>query len=101
MQRIEVPAVSLSEVIASAGGWIDFLKIDCEGGEWSLFTPEAQELAHAVGYIAMEYHEIDGHTHGELVEMLRNVGFKVHASLPDAWKTGLLYAENSHAHRPG
>lgn len=101
VEQIEVPAISLAEVVLAAGGWIDFLKIDCEGCEWSLLSGRGPLLSRSVGYLAMEYHEIEGHSHQELVTLLQDARFTVQTTLPDAWHTGMIYAWNSHAHRPG
>jgi FkbM family methyltransferase len=49
----EVPIVSLPELVAMAGGHINALKTDCEGGEWGLFASGGLE---SVGYIFGEWH---------------------------------------------
>lgn len=45
----EVPAVSLPDLVAMAGGGIDLLKVDCEGGEYALFAGSAEGVGEIVG----------------------------------------------------
>lgn len=54
---IEVPAVTLTTLVGLAGGSVAFLKVDCEGGEWSLLADPA--IAH-VERIAGEWHGVPG-----------------------------------------
>ncbi len=56
---------------------IDFLKIDCEGCEYKLITPQAVKYLKRVNKIALEYHDFDDHTGDELVRVLVNSGFKI------------------------
>ena len=97
---VTVQATDLPSLLTGVGGRIDFLKMDCEGCEWTSILHHKELLRGSVGYIAMEYHEINQHTLYELIEPLRDVGFICHATHPDAWKTGMLYAEN-HAYCTG
>jgi FkbM family methyltransferase len=59
-----VPKVTLRELVKEAGGEIELLKTDCEGGEWSLLRPLC--VKH-VERIVGEWH---GRTEAELVELL-------------------------------
>ena len=47
-----VKCLSLSELIVLCGGHIDFLKCDCEGGEWSIQPEELQGIRR----VEMEVH---------------------------------------------
>lgn len=47
--------MTMEEVLAEAGGAVDLLKIDCEGGEYAIFDGDTSWLQH-VAAIAMEYH---------------------------------------------
>lgn len=67
----------LSEIIALCGGHIDFLKIDCEGGEWSIKPEELKGIRRIEG----EIHNLDGfHDVNNFVSMIEKIGFecKVH-----------------------
>lgn len=52
-QSAEVGCVDLAGLVQMAGGHIDFMKIDCEGGEYALFQSPATE----VGTIVGEFHK--------------------------------------------
>jgi FkbM family methyltransferase len=56
----------------------DFLKIDCEGGEYNIFQNTKKDIFEKIKQISMEFHEmLPGQNHQELVQLLRNVGYKV------------------------
>lgn len=44
-----VPCVSLPDLVAMAGGFVDLLKVDCEGGEYALFEARADGVGDIVG----------------------------------------------------
>jgi len=70
-----VPTYTLRQIVSMAGG-CDFLKCDCEGGEW-LIRPE--DLA-GIRRIEMELHlpPIGGRPSGELLEYIgRNYAFEI------------------------
>ncbi len=72
-----IEGVSLRNVVARAGGFIDILKMDCEGGEWDLLTD--REVWKDIGAITMEYHlwakpEV---TVQMLSEQIGSLGFRV------------------------
>jgi len=70
----DVPVVSLKNVIERIGGWVDLLKIDCEGAEWDIL--EDPEALHSVGAIRMEYHFLnENHTFERLCRLLEAKGF--------------------------
>ena len=50
--------ISFKDLIKTANlDYVDFLKIDCEGGEWSIFTEENYEfLTQNVGHLSAELH---------------------------------------------
>jgi FkbM family methyltransferase len=69
----EVPSIPLSEVITGLG-WVDILKIDCEGCEHRALQNAAKNgaLKH-VGMIIMELHfEVRS-----LIELLKSEGFRI------------------------
>jgi FkbM family methyltransferase len=60
---------------------VDFLKIDCEGGEWGfLDTPAVGNVALIVG----EWHPVGGHTQGDMLALLG----KTHVVTFDGPQTG-------------
>ena len=62
---------------------IDFLKIDCEGGEYDIFRNIPTEQWKRIQRIAMEFHELGpGQEHQELVTCLRQQGFHVEVCKP-------------------
>lgn len=67
-----VSCKSLSEIISLCGNHIDFLKIDCEGGEWSIKPHELNGIRRIEG----EIHNLDGfHDVNNFITMLKQVGF--------------------------
>lgn len=57
---------------------IDFLKIDCEGGEYEIFFTMPKEILEKIKKISMEYHDLDKERNGEkMKEFLIANGFKV------------------------
>lgn len=51
--------LSLTEIIKRCGGQIDFLKCDCEGGEWCIRPEELK----GIRKIEIEVHDFDGKHH--------------------------------------
>lgn len=47
--------VSLRDAIEQLGGSVDFVKLDCEGAEWSLLS--LRDTLRRAKYIALEYHD--------------------------------------------
>lgn len=44
---------------------IDFLKVDCEGGEYDIFSTTSVEILERCKYMAIEYHDIDETKNGK------------------------------------
>ncbi|WP_197097623.1 FkbM family methyltransferase [Pelagovum pacificum] len=90
-----IEATSLARILDRLPGRrCDFMKIDCEGGEFDLILNGADQL-HRVDRIALEYHEaLTNHTSDELIACLRSEGFVVRrARNPVHANTGFLFAE--------
>lgn len=97
-QVIEVPALSLADAMAiGAVDRIDLLKLDCEGAEYDILGGAGPDVLARVDRVVLEYHEWDGHTHTELVEMLERAGFLVRVA-PNRTYPGIGYLW---ADRPG
>lgn len=74
-----VKALSLADFLASTGiETIDLLKIDIEGGEKYLMTPENEEIFRTrVGYVFLETHDVNDFRTEHGVEYLQKLGFEV------------------------
>jgi len=92
---LAVIAVSLATVIQRiASKHIDFLKMDCEGGEYDVLLKADNASLESISHICMEYHDdLTPHTHVELVQFLSEKGFdvKVYRN-PAHTEIGFLYA---------
>jgi FkbM family methyltransferase len=74
----EVSVVTLSGLLAEEKiEHVDFLKIDCEGSEYSIFDTAPTALWSKISHIVMEAHYADGRKTSELVQKLRAEGFDV------------------------
>lgn len=67
-EEVTYRRISLSDLIELAGGYIDWLKIDTEGGEWAFLSDRAG-LEH-VGTIVGEWHPTRGHVIGDVLGLL-------------------------------
>jgi FkbM family methyltransferase len=85
---------SLKKVIDRAGGKIDLLKMDCEGGEWDLL--QLKNEWRSIKYITMEYHlwHGKGYKIEELTSNLKNLGFNILSIKPVTSEYGMLLASN-------
>jgi FkbM family methyltransferase len=60
--------------------YCDFLKMNCEGSEYDIILTAPKEILRKIGYIAIEYHWINGREEKDLekiLNVLKNSGFKV------------------------
>ena len=70
---------SLSELINLCGGKVDFLKCDCEGGEWCIKPHELKGIRR----IEIEVHNFDGtHKLEDFLKMLDKAGFEYEYTSP-------------------
>lgn len=74
---------------------IDYLKVDCEGGEYDIFLKSADRYLKGIKQCSIEYHDsLTSHHHNELVKRLKKVGFTVSVhSHPIETDIGILYAK--------
>lgn len=70
-----IRAVSLDEAMASTGGDIDLLKIDCEGSEYEILRGASPAALRSIRWIAMETHP--GYEQKDLVGILEAAGFSL------------------------
>ena len=78
---------SLSELIQMCGGTVDFLKCDCEGGEWCIKPVELKGIRRIEG----ELHNFNGENMNDFVDMLRSCGYNVNCE-PRSKTTMLIHA---------
>lgn len=84
---------SLRAVVERVGGSIDFLKIDCEGAEWDIFSDK--EAIANVRAIRMEYHLWDGRTVDDLRAVAAQLGFRISIkSQADKGGYGIAWLDN-------
>jgi len=73
----------------------DFLKMDCEGGEYDILFSTPEVVLGKIQRICMETHdEITQYSHKDIVEYLKKHGFQVrYEANPVHSSLGMLYAE--------
>lgn len=85
--------IPFSEILASVGGKIDFLKMDCEGAEWDVFSTDVDWQR--VRYISLEYHELGvGKKFPDAVDALHKNGFAV-LCVNNLSGYGMIFAKNT------
>lgn len=96
--KVECPCLPLDGILAASGiDHVDFLKVDCEGGEYAVFDSVSDETLARVSRIVLEFHEIhSSHNHRRIVKRLRSAGFEVSVerTLQDRYllQAGMLWA---------
>ena len=101
VEHIVSPMVSLGRILDDCQlPVVNYLKIDCEGGEYEILRNMSPTHWQRIERVAMEYHELSpDHHHEELVAILRNNGFAVEVT--GTWmrhflvKTGGIWARRS------
>lgn len=92
----DVQMVSINEFIETYSiDRIDYLKVDCEGGEYAIFNSiDKKFLKEKVKKIALEFHHpITDKKVINLINILKDCGdFKVKVSYEDGASTGMIYA---------
>jgi len=90
--RVEVPARSLSAILASYPHGVDLLKMDVEGAEYDIIAGTPSHLLARVRCAVIEYHDVPGHHVDELAARLDEAGLaferQEHSALPNqglAW----------------
>jgi FkbM family methyltransferase len=94
---IEVTQSTLAAVFRDFGlERCDFLKIDCEGGEYDILLTTSADTLARIERICLEYHDGSRHHHRELVEVLERAGFAVSLTPNRAYRElGFLYARRA------
>lgn len=92
VEKIEIDTININEFIKQHKiTHIDFLKVDCEGGELDLFrTIDRDYLTNNIKKIAMEYHSSS--IRAEIITTLKLHGFTIEVASPSWKETGMIYA---------
>jgi FkbM family methyltransferase len=84
--------VPFESIFENVGGKIDFLKMDGEGAEWSVFESDIDWSR--VRYISFEYHEFGkGKKLANALDNLKNTGFEV-IDIQSYSNYGMIFAKN-------
>ena len=82
--QVRAPCISLGTIMDQLDlKTVDYLKVDCEGGEYEILRTLSDEHWDRIQKIAMEFHELQpGQRHNELVELMEAQGFEVEVRKP-------------------
>jgi FkbM family methyltransferase len=95
---VEVKTISLEELFKSFSiQKCDYLKMDCEGGEYDILFSASQEVLARIERICMEVHDgLTVHNHQEMVQFLEDHGYRTKMTPnPVHQELAYLYAEKS------
>jgi FkbM family methyltransferase len=84
-----IPQIALQRAVDRAGGFVDLLKLDCEGAEWDMFRTTVP-WRH-IRNIRMEYHLFNNHSLKDVEQALKQLGFRIKRLEPSAG-FGLIWA---------
>ncbi len=99
--RVLCPCHTLDDILRTQNiDRVDFLKVDCEGGEYAVFDSISDETLGRISRIVLEFHELHpSHDHRRIVDRLKSAGFDVtiERTLLDRFllQTGMLWAKRS------
>ena len=79
----EVRTVSFDDAVESAGGRVELVKLDCEGGEYALYE-SSPESWRTVQRVVLEYHAIEGESWADLRAWFGERGLSVVRDSPVA-----------------
>lgn len=85
----EVPSTSFSDILRNVN-FVDFCKIDCEGGEFDIILNTPQKDINKVSVFAIEFHEFGGYKVLDLVNIFENYGYETNYSFSPS-KRGIKY----------
>lgn len=85
----KVPVVTMKEVLANAGGHINFLKLDPEGEEFKIIaSSEFEEASKEIDALVVELHSWAGVPYQNMIQMLQDYGYTVEKLETDAFVLG-------------
>lgn len=73
----QVRTTTFDEAVAAAAAPVDFVKIDCEGGEYDLVLNSAPQSWSNVHRVVIEFHPVPGHSWDELRDYFAACGLDV------------------------
>jgi FkbM family methyltransferase len=74
---VQVSTSTFDDAVRDAGGAVDVVKMDCEGGEYALVYASAPESWASVQRVVMEYHPVAGESWDELRTWFDGVGLRM------------------------
>jgi len=72
---INKSVTSVTRVVKKVGNKIDFIKSDCEGSEFEIFSNWSQGIK--INNVVMEFHEYNGNNIQKLIEIFEQRSLKV------------------------
>jgi FkbM family methyltransferase len=76
---VEVPTTTLADIMRDEGMQrCQYLKMDCEGGEYAICESLSPEVAGRIAQITLELHRVPGRDLSSLEHSLASVGFRLH-----------------------
>lgn len=93
-ETIEVEAITLDQVFENIGRrQIDFLKLDCEGAEYSIIYNTSKEVLSKIKYIAIETHRggEPAETRDSLEDYLQENGFQTWVKRSKIWAVNMSF----------
>lgn len=95
-QRVEVKTTSLEDLFTRFEiNNCDYLKMDCEGGEYEILFSASPQLLARIDRICMEVHDgMTSHNREDMIKFLQNAGYQTRLTLnPVHENLAYLYAE--------
>jgi FkbM family methyltransferase len=90
---IKVETITLDRILGEMGK-CNFLKVDCEGGEYDIFYNAKPETLRKIDRIVCEYHDVAGGTGEELKSFFEKNSFRVDLFKAFDETTGVLFLTN-------
>jgi FkbM family methyltransferase len=72
-----VSSTTLSDIIEKVGGYISYLKIDCEGAEYDILESITPDEFLKIKQVVLEWHPVDGKSIQALASLLESNGYSV------------------------
>jgi FkbM family methyltransferase len=96
----KVRSLAWDDIAASAPAPIEFVKLDCEGGEYEL-TSSSPDSWDSVQRVVLEYHDVPGASWAELRAWFASLGLHVVYQEPTRRNLGLAWLSRSTVDFPG